>query len=90
MQSWSLVFVEKAPPYCVRVVQLKPPDIDLGERLNRMALRAIARGIKTKEWPGPAEVDGQDGAYIDQTDFYRTRAQQAYDAAEVARQQATS
>ena len=89
MQSWSLVFIEKTPPYCARVVQLKPPDIDLGEKLNRMALRAIARGLETTEWPGPAEIDGQDGAFIDQTDFYRTRVQQAWDAAEGARQQAT-
>jgi len=60
-------------------------DIDLGEKLNRLALRAIARGIETGEWPGPAEIDGQDGAYIDLTDAYRTRATAAYDAAEAAR-----
>jgi hypothetical protein len=88
MQSWALVFIEKTPPYCVRVSQLKPQDIDLGEKLNRMALRAVARGLETGEWPGPAEIDGNDGAYIDQTDLYRTKAQQAWDAAEGARQQA--
>jgi len=84
MQSWSLVFIEKEPPYCARVAQLKPPDIDLGERLNRLALRAIARGLETGDWPGPAEIDGQDGAFVDQVDAYRERARKACEMAEDA------
>lgn len=84
MSSWALVFVEKKPPYCVRVVQLRTSDIDLGERLNTLALRAIRRGIDTGEWPGPAEIDGQDGAYIDLVDSFKTRATEAVNQAEAA------
>jgi PDDEXK-like domain of unknown function (DUF3799) len=51
--TFSLVFIEKTKPHCVRVVTLKDNDLDRGERANRYALDAIARCIKSKHWPGP-------------------------------------
>lgn len=51
--TFTLVFVEKTAPYCVRVVTLKDNDLDRGERANRLALDTIARCIKSKQWPGP-------------------------------------
>jgi PDDEXK-like domain of unknown function (DUF3799) len=51
--TFTLVFVEKTSPYCVRVVTLKDNDLDRGERANRFALDTIARCMKSKQWPGP-------------------------------------
>jgi len=49
--GFAFVFVEKAPPYDVRIVQLKPEAIDLGERQARQALRDFERCIERMEWP---------------------------------------
>jgi hypothetical protein len=51
--TFTLVFVEKTAPYCVRVVTLKDVDLDRGEKQNRYALDAVARCIKSGHWPGP-------------------------------------
>lgn len=51
--TFTLVFVEKRPPYCVRVVTLKDNDLDRGEQANRAALDAMARCIASGHWPGP-------------------------------------
>jgi PDDEXK-like domain of unknown function (DUF3799) len=51
--TFTLVFVEKTAPYCVRVVTLKDGDLDRGENQNRKCLDAIARCIKSGIWPGP-------------------------------------
>jgi len=55
LTSFSLVFVEKKPPYCARVVMLKDSDLDLGAKQNRKALDLIARCIDANHWPGPGE-----------------------------------
>ena len=51
--TFTLVFVEKKPPYCVRVVTLKDNDLDRGEHANRAALDAMARCLASKHWHGP-------------------------------------
>lgn len=51
--SATLIFVERNPPYCVRVVSLRPQDLDSGERANRAALRTFVRCYRSKHWPGP-------------------------------------
>ena len=51
--SATLIFVEKTPPYCPRVVTLKDNTLDIGERANRVALDAMALCLKKKHWPGP-------------------------------------
>lgn len=53
MDSFSLVFCEKAPPHCVRVKTVRPADVDLGVRQNRAAMRTFAKCVETGEWMGP-------------------------------------
>lgn len=73
MASYSLVCVESTGPWCVRIVQLKPADLDLGMDQNRVALKAFAHGIKTGDWPGPGG-HRDDAAFIDLTERYRELA----------------
>lgn len=72
MSSFSLVFVEKTPPYCCRVVTLKPEDIALGEDQIRASLKIFKRCLETGEWPGPGGVQ-RDAEYLDLPDWYRNR-----------------
>ena len=53
LASATLIFVERKPPHCVRILSLRPEDLDRGERMNRHALRAFARCFKSRHWPGP-------------------------------------
>ena len=50
--SFSFVFVEKKPPYDVRVMQLRPEDIDVGERQARLAIQKLKHCLEVDEWPG--------------------------------------
>ena len=50
--SFSFVFVEKKPPYDVRVMQLRPEDIDVGERQARLAIQKVKHCLEVDEWPG--------------------------------------
>jgi PDDEXK-like domain of unknown function (DUF3799) len=50
--SFTFVFVEKAPPYDVRVMQLKDEDIDLGEAQARKAIATVKECLKRGVWPG--------------------------------------
>lgn len=61
MTSFSLVFVEKAPPYCVRVRELMPEDLALGEEQIRAVLPIFAKAVETGVWHGPGggQVDAQ-------------------------------
>lgn len=54
--SATLVFVEKNPPYCARVVSLRSQDLDRGQQDNRAALRSFHRCMDSGEWPGPGGV----------------------------------
>jgi hypothetical protein len=51
--SATLIFVERKPPHCVRVVSLRSTDLDRGQQMNRYALRTFVRCYKSKKWPGP-------------------------------------
>ena len=55
MSSFTFVFVEKKPPYCVRLVHLKEQDLILGHKQNRAARLLIARCINEGHWPGPGD-----------------------------------
>jgi len=57
MHSFTLVFAEKKPPYCVRPVVLRGDDIALGGRQNRRALSIISFCLRANRWPGPGEDD---------------------------------
>lgn len=63
MQTFTLVWVEKTAPWCVRVTTLLPEDLERGAMQVRSALRTFARCLETGSWPGPGG-DRQDGEYI--------------------------
>lgn len=61
MESFSLVFVEKDRPHCVRVRELTPVDLELGEQQIRAVLPIFAKAVETGVWHGPGggQVDAQ-------------------------------
>lgn len=61
MESFSLVFVEKTRPHCVRVRELTPNDLELGEQQIRAVLPIFAKAVETGVWHGPGggQVDAQ-------------------------------
>lgn len=59
ISSFSLVFVEKTPPFCVRIVTLKDDDLARGGRQNRAALNTFATCLRQGEWPGPGTNDAE-------------------------------
>lgn len=72
MQSFSLVFVEKAPPYCCRVVTLTPEDLLRGEMQLRAAINIFAGCVEAGEWPGPGGYQ-QDAEFLPMREFTRKR-----------------
>lgn len=72
MNSFSLVFIEKKPPYCCRIVTLKENEIKRGQQCNRIALRTFADCFKAKHWPGPGG-DQDDAAYIEMNEWDQKR-----------------
>jgi len=53
MEEFALVWVEKAPPHCVRVTVLTGEDLDRGRQQLRRAIDQFAECVATGEWPGP-------------------------------------
>jgi hypothetical protein len=64
INSFSFVFVENRPPYCVRIKTLKENEIERGERQCRAMLKVFAECMKAKHWPGPGG-DQHDAEYIE-------------------------
>lgn len=62
--TFTLVFVEKTRPWCVRVVTLKDSDLDRGEKQNRVAMDTVAKCIEANNWPGPGGMR-DDAEYIE-------------------------
>lgn len=50
-----LVFVEKSPPFCVRVVPIEEETLHYARRANDLAIKAFVEGVRSGEWPGPAD-----------------------------------
>lgn len=71
--SFTFVFVEKAPPYDVRVKQLKDDDIDLGELQARRAIATVEECLKRGEWPGYDGFGGDMVRYIEMPGWAKTR-----------------
>ncbi len=78
--SATMVFVERKPPHCVRIVSLKSEDLDRGERMNRHALRAFVRCFKSGHWPGPGGVR-RDAEEIFLPDWHKEQAEARMKAA---------
>ncbi|WP_346536981.1 PD-(D/E)XK nuclease-like domain-containing protein [Micromonospora sp. DPT] len=52
--SFTFIFVEKAPPHLIHVVQLGPDELAAGRHLNNRAIDRFAECQRTGEWPGYA------------------------------------
>lgn len=68
--SFSFVFVEKSPPYCVRIVTLRDDDLLRGERQNFVATKIFAECMAKGEWPGPG---GADAEYLSLPEYFQKR-----------------
>lgn len=79
--SFSFVFVEKSPPYCVRVVTLRDDDLARGERQNNVAIKQFAACMASGEWPGPG---GADAEYISLPEWSQSRIDHQLEEAEAA------
>lgn len=53
MGSYTLIFVEKKPPYWSRDFRMDLEDLDRGDRMNRACIRTFASCLKSGFWPGP-------------------------------------
>lgn len=63
LEEFALVWVEKAPPHCVRVTTLIGADLERGRLQLRQAINAFARCVETDTWPGPGG-DRSDAEYL--------------------------
>jgi hypothetical protein len=79
--SFSFVFVEKSPPYCVRIVTLRDDDLARGERQNLVAIKTFAECMKTGEWPGPGSADAE---YLGLPEWAQKRIDHQLEQAEAA------
>lgn len=50
-----LVFLETAPPYCVRLVPIADETLHYARRQNEIAAETFARCVASGVWPGPAD-----------------------------------
>lgn len=78
--SFTFVFVEKVPPYDVRVMQLKDEDIELGESLAHLAIGQVQECLKRNHWPG---FDGFDKeiSFTEMPSWAKTRIKISLEAA---------
>lgn len=70
--SFSLVWVEKKRPHCVRVQMLIDEDIARGAKQNRVAIDTFHACYVAKHWPGPGD-DRADAEYVQLSDAARKR-----------------
>ena len=54
-ESFMLLFIETAAPYCARAVPMPDDDMGLGREQNQLAMRKIKASIDAGHWPGPGE-----------------------------------
>lgn len=78
--SFTFVFVEKSPPYDVRVMQLKDEDIDLGEQQARKAIGIVEECLKRGVWPGYDGFD-KEFSYVEMPSWSKTRIKLELEAA---------
>lgn len=71
MTSFTFVFVESAPPHCVRCIDLKAEQIARGHQQNVAARRLIADCLASGRWPGPGSGNI---VSMDLEDWYCERA----------------
>lgn len=70
LESFTLVFVEKTAPWCVRVVTLTQEDMLRGSMQVAAATRIFAGCVQADEWPGPGGAQ-QDAEFLPMREFKR-------------------
>jgi hypothetical protein len=70
--SFSLVWVEKKRPHCVRVQTLIDEDLARGAKQNRVSINTFHACWLAKNWPGPGD-DRADAEYVQMSDAARKR-----------------
>jgi hypothetical protein len=70
MRTFTLVFVEKAAPFCVRVITIKPDDLARGEKQIMAAAAVFAESVASGQWPGPGGFQA-DAEYLDLPEWGR-------------------
>jgi hypothetical protein len=81
MQSFTLVFVEKSPPYPVAIKTLTPDDLILGEHQLFAAIRIFERCLETGIWPGPTARQA-DAQFLNLPEWGRERIKRRLDLVE--------
>jgi hypothetical protein len=72
MQSFSLVWVEKTRPWCVRVTTVPPEDLVRGQMQVEAMTRLFAECVQTGVWPGPGGAQ-EDAEFLGLNPFDRQR-----------------
>lgn len=57
LTAFTFLFIEKQPPYCIALVELRREEIDRGEAQNRAALYLFTMCARSGQWPGPMDED---------------------------------
>jgi PDDEXK-like uncharacterized protein DUF3799 len=68
--TFTLLWVEKKPPHCVRAQTLKDEDLARGHKLNELACKTFLECSRTGIWPGPGD-DRPDAEYVDMPEWWR-------------------
>ena len=91
MESFSLVFVGKEPPYCVEILTLDKEDIQRAERDIRVAIDTFAWCMEHGNWFGPQGTQ-LDARYVRISDWAKTNADYRSDflKREIARAEAVT
>lgn len=76
LNSYSFVFAENTPPFCIEIVTLKENEIARGIDACEIAIAKFNKCWEQKRWPGP-RGDREDAQYIEMSD----RDQKAIDEA---------
>lgn len=63
VEEFAFVWVEKAPPHCVRVTVLTGEDLERGRMQLRRSIDQFAACVKSGVWPGPGG-DRRDAEYL--------------------------
>lgn len=74
MTSFNFVFIGKAPPYCIEVLELDKQDIERAEADLRTAIETFAWCIAHKTWFGPAGTQN-DARFVHISDYAKTDAE---------------
>jgi hypothetical protein len=72
VESFTLVFAEKLPPYAVRVVTIPTEDIARGASQMKWAIREFAKCLKTGVWPGPGN-GAEDAEFMGMSQWARDK-----------------